>query len=91
MNEPTTKAGRQHWDGWADAVDLEWGLDLGDRERMGADIAAIEAEAIAAECARTRDGLRRWNATHSGSCRATILGPDARCTCGLSAALDAKP
>jgi hypothetical protein len=31
--------------------------------------------------------LRRWNVTHGNTCRATILGPDARCTCGLTAAL----
>lgn len=34
-----------------------------------------------------RDDLRRWNVSHGNTCYATTLGPDARCTCGLSAAL----
>jgi len=43
------------------------------------------------EPAGLREALRRWNASHANTCRATILGPDASCTCGLSAALAAPP
>ena len=44
-----------------------------------------------AEIARLRRDLRRWNVSHANNCRATVLGPDAICTCGLSAALEVKP
>jgi len=52
------------------------------------DITYYETACLFATIDRLRDGLHRWNAAHGNACRATILGPDARCTCGLSAALN---
>ena len=55
---PTTEAGKAHAEAWTDAVEIEWGLEPADRETMLGMVAAIEAEAVAAERARIRTAVR---------------------------------
>jgi hypothetical protein len=56
---PTTEAGKAHAEAWADAVDIEWGLEPADRETMLGEVAAIEVEAVAVERARIAEAMRR--------------------------------
>jgi len=55
---PKTEAGKAHAEAWIDAVDIEWGLEPADRESMLGEVAAIEAEAVAAERTRIAEAMR---------------------------------